>query len=208
MNDAVNDAGLALVFGWTGAVMGTAMAVVQAIRIRRNGTEGVSVLTWSLFLAVNWFWAAFGLGTGSVPLFIGSIASNIAIAYIVFAAPGTVIRRPLVIAHVLVVIAVFVPSALAGWNVGLITSELIAIGLRIPQVRDLYRTTTARGVSVSSWLISATNCALWAFYGAFDHRIVLLIANTALVAINLVIAALAWQRHHKLRRIELAASAG
>jgi hypothetical protein len=54
----------ALVIGLTGVGLSWVLAGAQWWRARRS-VAGISVLTWSVFLALNATWAVYGLGVGN-----------------------------------------------------------------------------------------------------------------------------------------------
>ena len=47
--------------GWIGALSGGFMTAIQYVRARRVGVDGISPLTWSLFLMMGIFWMTYGL---------------------------------------------------------------------------------------------------------------------------------------------------
>ena len=78
--------------GWIGALSGGFMTAIQYVRARRVGVDGISPLTWSLFLMMGIFWMAYGLEEHSACMVVGTLmvapvqaAILFAIGFIVFA---------------------------------------------------------------------------------------------------------------------------
>jgi len=191
----------AQVFGWIAAAVGLTSVVIQAVRVNRRGTDGVSILTWSLGIFAETFWTAYGAATGSWPIFAGAILTGIAMACIVVRG-GTQIPRALGTAFAVAAVVGWLPTLLWGWDAGVIGTQLVGVALCVPQIAALYRTQTARGVSAITWFVSASMTVLWAVYSALDARWVLLVTNIVLCALHLTIGVLATARHHKLAAME------
>ncbi|HEV7957942.1 MAG TPA: hypothetical protein VGP11_00625, partial [Acidimicrobiales bacterium] len=56
---------LADAIGWIALLLGVGSTVAQFERVRRLGTDGVSIATWTLFVLMSVFWICYGVAVHS-----------------------------------------------------------------------------------------------------------------------------------------------
>lgn len=202
MNSVVADG-----IGYLAAAFTATMSVLQALRIRRHGIEGVSPLTWTTVLATMSFWLAYGIGTGLVPVIAGNIVCAVATLCTLWSIGVRRSVRSLALSAATTGVLCVLPAAIWGWDAGLPGAAALSVALCVPQIVDLYRTDTAAGVSANAWLIGGISILIWIAYGIAIERWVMVGVDCVVLAANIFIALLAFQRHRTLRRLEVLAEA-
>ena len=189
----------ALVIGLTGVGLSWVLAGAQWWRARRS-VAGISVLTWSVFLALNATWAVYGLGVGNPYLVangVGAALFNVALLWEVEP------RRQRGLLVVGVSAAVTVAAAwvgyglswqpVAAWCLGL------AIFLRWPQILRLVRSVDIAGVSLLTWAVAATNNLVWVLIAIQRNDPWLVVVNVTLTVSSLVLVVLCLWRRSTMR---------
>ena len=184
-----------LIIGLTGVGLSWVLAGAQWWRARRS-VAGISVLTWSVFLALNATWAVYGVGVGNPYLVangVGAALFNVALLWEV--EPRR--RRGLLVVVVSALVtglALWVGTAIswqpvAAWCLGL------AVFLRWPQVLRLMRSPDVAGVSLVTWVVAATNNLVWVVIAAQRDDLWLVGVNVTLTLSSLVLVLLClWRR--------------
>lgn len=185
-------------------VLGGAMAVPQAVKLRVTGlVEGVSV-PWAVISAVvNLWWGIYAMGVGDwsiIPVSVVSVLAYLAIATYLVRSARSGIRSLIPVVGAASSIAA-VPSValwLGGWVMaGLVLGALYGIQLA-PAVVGVYRAIDVTGVSLATWLMAFAEAALWGLYG-FDtvDPGLLALAATGLLMSVLVIVRLFMRRQRR-----------
>lgn len=190
---------LATTIGWFGALSGAVMTYVQLSRARRVGTEGISPLTWSLFLAMGTFWIAYGIEQRSACMVAGTLLVAPVQAGILLAVGWRRVWRSFVGSLGIVAVTIFLPTLLFGWNVGAGAIGAIMVATRVPQIVDLVTAPSVEGVSVVSWSLSSVNLGLWLSYYLDRHDGGAALSMVATIATNVVITVLTMRRHAHVR---------
>lgn len=170
------------------ATVGTvSFGIPQAIKVTRDrSSEGVSQATWWLALAICWPWGAYGFSAGDPFLLITNILAA-AVAIWVLAA----CRRE----RIWSVLAATLSATLAGVGI-LIASPMpvlvvvataILVASRIPQLVLLFRTKSAKDVSMATWYLSLLTGGSWTVYGLLQGDAVIYVANGLATALTIVI---------------------
>jgi hypothetical protein len=192
---------LATAFGWIGAISGAVMTYVQFRRARLVGVDGISPLTWSLFLAMGIFWVAFGIHLGSICIVAGTFLVAPLQAGVVLAIGVAESWRSFLIALGIVIATILVPTVLLGWNVGAACTGVIMIATRVPQIVDLIVAPSVEGVSAISWALSSVNLGLWLVYYVDNHASGAALSMVVTIITNLVITGLTLRRHEHVRAV-------
>lgn len=173
-------------------VLGTG---AQWRRLRREGLEGVSVATWSLFVYLGAFWIAYGIVERSWTITMGSLLMfPLQIGVLTRLRPWRVPRASWS-ALGLFVGSCLVPAALWGWSGGIYGTTVTMTVTRLPQLVELVRRAGAAGVSTGMWLLGAIGSALWVVYYGQTSRWAAFTATLVSGTVSAVIAALALWRH-------------
>ncbi len=181
--------------GWIAVVVGVLGTGAQWRRLRREGLEGVSVATWSLFVYLGAYWIAYGIAERSWTITMGSL--------LMFPLQVGVLRglkpwrapRASWSALSFFVVSCLVPAALWGWSGGIYGTTITMTVTRLPQLVELVRRAGAAGVSTGMWLLGAIGSGLWVVYYAQASRWAAFTATLVSGAVSAVIAALALWRH-------------
>jgi uncharacterized protein with PQ loop repeat len=184
------------VIGWTGALTGGFMTAIQYVRARRVGVDGISPLTWSLFLMMGIFWMAYGIEEHSACMVVGTIMVAPVQAAILLTLGWKETWRSMGLALITVILTILLPTVIWGWNVGAGSIGVVMVFTRLPQIIDLLRLPSVEGVSVMSWLLSSVNLGLWLYYYLVHHDTGAAISMVITIASNLLITVLAARRHH------------
>ncbi len=150
-------------------VFGVAMIVPQAMRIHRTRVvDGVSTTWVGLSLAINMWWLGYGLEGrlwGLVPVSLGALVVYGVVARQVRSVVGPQTSLPLVASFVGASLVPLVALVVAGWPAVGLTLGL-AYGLQFtPAALNVVRSATAAGVSPVTWIMAATEAAIWIVYG-------------------------------------------
>ncbi len=181
--------------GWIAVVVGVLGTGAQWRRLRRDGLEGVSVATWSLFVYLGAFWIAYGIVERSWTITLGSLLMfPLQIGVLTGLKPW---RDPRASWSALGFFAVscLVPAALWGWSGGIYGTTVTMTVTRLPQLVELVRRAGAAGVSTGMWLLGAMGSGLWVVYYGQTGRWAAFTATLVSGMVSAVIAALAVWRH-------------
>lgn len=151
------------------SVLGSGMALPQAVRLHRTGrTDGVSPAWIGVSVAINAWWVAYAL---AAPLW--SLLPVASLSLLLYVWIGIVFVRSTSLRSLIGVgVGALglgmapLPALLAGgWEIAGIAVGL-SYGLQLaPAVVAAYRTRELAGVSTATWVISFTEAALWLAYG-------------------------------------------
>ena len=189
-------------------VLGGAMALPQAAKLIRNRrVDGVSPVWAGISVAVNAWWAVYGLGIGDVSIVPVSVVSVMAYLAITVAlvryGEASPIRTIGLMAGSGAVVALVPLLALVvdGWSAaGVVLGALYGVQLS-PAVVTVYRAPDVSGVSAATWGIAFAEAALWGVYGfARLDAGLLTLAATGLAMSALVLARLFLRRPRRQRR--------
>ncbi len=198
-------------------VIGSAMAFPQARRIARTRqVDGVSATWIGVSVAINGWWLAYGLAAdiwALVPVSVISLVLYSTMAWFYVSSVGRRALAPMAVG-VFVLGMVPLPFLVAGgWQLA-----GIAVGLSygvqlLPAVVASLRTRLLSGVSSTTWIIAATEAALWLVYGLAVADLALILAGAVGVAMaGVILVRLAVTGHrpfvvlHPRRRMTLAVS--
>ena len=188
--------------GWLAVAVGFAGTASQWWRLRRDGLEGVSGATWSLFVYLGAFWISYGVATRSWTIILGSLLIfPLQIGVVVRLRPWRA-RRASLAALAFFVVSCLVPALVGGWSAGVYGTTVAMVVTRVPQLVDLVRPTHAAGVSTGMWLLNAVGSAMWVVYYAQTHRWAALTATFVSGLVSAVIAGLAAWRHRGIATTE------
>ncbi len=191
---------IATILGWVGAISGGVLTWVQVRRSQLHGSEGVSPLTWSLFLFMGVFWVSYGIALDSVPLIAGTVIVAPLQLWILLLVGFAKAWRSMALALGIVLATIMVPTAIWGWAAGALAIGVVMIVTRLPQITDLIVEPSVEGVSVSSWVIGCGNLGVWLIYYAAHHQVATVISMVMAITGNLVIIGLVeWRRRHGAR---------
>lgn len=189
-------------------VLGGAMALPQAAKlIRSRRVEGVSAAWAGISVAVNGWWAVYGLGIGDVsivPVSVVSVMAYLAIAVALVRYGDASALRTIGLMTGCGAAVSLVPMlalALDGWaTAGVVLGALYGVQLS-PAVVAVYRAPDVSGVSTATWGIAFAEAALWGVYGfARLDAGILALAAAGLVMSALVLARLFLRRPRRQRR--------
>ena len=187
--------------GWIGAISGAVMTYVQFRRAKLVGVDGISPLTWSLFLAMGIFWVAYGIHLGSACMVAGTVLVAPLQAGVLLEIGLGETWKSFLIALGVVLVTILVPTALFGWNIGAACIGIIMIATRVPQIVDLIVAPSVEGVSVMSWALSSVNLGLWLYYYVDNHDSGAALSMVATIITNLVITGLTLRRHEHVKAV-------
>lgn len=174
----------------------------QAVRIYREGADGVSLGTWILSVLVSQIWIGYGL-VFHVP---GELFANtpfLAIATVVVITAGRLNgRRRFVALSYAGVTVLTVLSTLAGlahslrWVLATI-AVVSAVVIYLPQMLVTLRSSNLIGVSVVSWALALMTSITWGLYGIRIHQPAVALPSVVMIPSALVI--LIQVSRHRLR---------
>jgi uncharacterized protein with PQ loop repeat len=192
---------IASYIGWAGATTGTLTTIAQVVRVRRVGTDGVNATTWALFLFMSGFWLAYGIASRSPEIVVASLVGLPFLVDLLARLTVADRRQGLARGAAAVVVAAWLPTALLGWDGGLLGIGVLVVATRAPQFTQVVRAHHADGVSVTSWLLGSCSVAMWlGFYVGTGRAAAAVTMGAALVA-NLSIVAMTVIRHRGRRAV-------
>jgi uncharacterized protein with PQ loop repeat len=177
------------------------MTYVQLHRARTVGVDGISPLTWALFLAMGIFWVAYGIQQRSACMVAGTAMVAPVQAGVLWSIGWRAAWRSMVASLGVVAVTILLPTALFGWNVGAASIGVVMVATRVPQIVDLVTAPSVEGVSVMSWSLSSVNLGLWLYYYLVHHDSGAALSMVATIATNLVITGLTMRRHAHVRAV-------
>ena len=183
--------------------IGIVSTIIQFARILRDGVEGVSLATWSLFVFTGGFWVSYGvLSSHSLEVVLGSLLVWPFQMYIVSRLSPlrewSTVAKSALFSFALM----FAPIFLWGWTAGVYGTGVGMTLMRGPQFIELIKVRRAEGVSALSWYTSAACSGFWVIYYAGDHLWAALLATAAAGVASGAIGVLATIRHLQARRDE------
>ena len=166
------------VLGAIGTVIGLTRALPQLLRlIKTRDAHGVSLDSAATISVVSFAWATYGLLTDQLAVAVASGLNGsvfICIALMAMSLGRRVSElRAAPIWLVVVMLATFVAGS-GGLGAVLVVSALIA---NLPQVVVAYRERDLTGLSPSTWALTASDGAVWSFYGILTGDIPILVNN-------------------------------
>lgn len=174
---------LSELLGLIAGVLGLCVSAPQAVRVRRQGTFGVSRATWMLMFAAYCCWLGYGIRTDSPSqVLANSVALLIAGWLLVALLAGQRCKWPF-----LVTVAIAAPGIILLVPETAMTVILLGFeGVFIPQVYRSWRAWRQRtpipAVSNLTWMLSLLSSSLWLAYAITGQRT--LVVTTALIAIT------------------------
>lgn len=167
--------------GLTAAFLILAASWPQLREVMREGSEGVSLGSWALFLSAGVVWGTYGWKIGSPSTVIGNLAGALAFSVLVFTiVAGRYSRKSALLLVPLGILALFAVSVVL--PLPMLGALGVGIGcmLALPQLVVSWQT---RGlpstVSRTAWLMVAVGQSLWLTYG-------LLLPDMAITVVNVV----------------------
>lgn len=144
-----------------------------------EGSEGVSIGSWSIFLASAAVWTAYGLHVGAAAAIYanagGVIAFGILVGALVRIRSGSSLLTLLVPVAVAALIgaAMLAPTALVG-----VAGVVLGVCLAVPQLVLSWRTRREPSqVSVAAWALVVTGQVLWLAYGILRPDAAIIVVN-------------------------------
>jgi len=184
--------------GWIAIVLGLWGTYVQYRRVIRQGVEGVSLATWTLFAFMGCFWIAYGFVVHSIVIISGSVVIwpfQVGIVYRLkpWRAWGTIARS-----FAYAAICCAMTTILWGWQAGVYGTGVAMAINRGPQIVKLIRHADGTGVSVATWALGATGALCWVIYYESHGLWAPLVATAFAGTASLTIAVLALWRHRQV----------
>ena len=178
-----------VVWGWLCAVVGTAMALPQLVRLMRSGSSaGLSLLTWQLMLSATLSWtlhgvkiaasnmwlpnALFGLATIAI---LRLVQKDRGLSFTATFGPGLALGAALATTDWLLGSFVFGLAALAPQLVG-------ALG----QLKEIMTAADLGGVSVGYLALSFLVPAMWQLWGLLAHDSAIRVSTAVMGSVALV----------------------
>lgn len=164
-------------------ILGLCVSAPQALRVRRQGTFGVSRATWMLMFAAYCCWLGYGIRTDSPSQILANgIALLIAGWLLIALLAGVKWKWPFLIS-----VLVAGPSVILLVPEAAMSALLLAFeGVFIPQVYRSWQAWRQRtpipAVSNLTWTVSLLSSSFWLAYAVTGQRP--LVVATALVAIS------------------------
>ena len=193
------------VAGYIAVSCGFVMVSIQAVRIQRFGSEGVSPFAWSLFFWANTFFAVWGWAIHYLPIAIGASVISPIMLFIVSKTALRAAVKGFALATAICAVVIAAPVVIWNWDAGIVGATAIQLALTIPAIIALYQSNTAAGSAATAWFVNSAATFILAFSGALQERWVFMITQLCVCASNVAIGLLTVQRHRKLHRIEATA---
>ncbi len=188
---------LADAIGWVALLLGVGSTVAQFDRVRRQGIEGVSIATWTLFFLMSCFWVCYGVAVHSVVVVLSSVILMPFQYSIVLRLRPREARMTVSRSTAYAFVLCGLTTCLWGWNGGLLGTGLLMIINRGPQITELVRSRSGSGVSVASWSVGALCLLCWViYYAGLDQWAAAVSTGVAALA-SATIALLAMWRHRR-----------
>lgn len=166
------------VLGAIGTVIGLTRALPQLLRlIRTKDAHGVSLDSAVTISVVSFAWAAYGFLTDQLAVAVASGLNGAVFISIAAMAVSLGRRVSELRAAPIWLVVVVIAGVLGGsGSLGavLVVSALIA---NLPQVFVAYRERDLTGLSPSTWALTASDGAVWSFYGILTGDIPILVNN-------------------------------
>jgi uncharacterized protein with PQ loop repeat len=183
----------AAVLGALGTMVGLVRALPQLIRLLRTGdVHGVSLDSAATSSVVSFGWATYGLLTDQLAVTLATGSSGVVFLLITSVAlrrgrSVTELRAAPIWFVVLVAAASFAGDR--GLGVLLPVSVLVA---NVPQLLVAYREADLTGLSLSTWLLSVTDGAVWTAYALVTGDAAILVFGVLQLSTSGAIALRKW----------------
>ncbi|MEM9713962.1 MAG: hypothetical protein AAGA17_17210 [Actinomycetota bacterium] len=150
-------------------VLGVAMIVPQAVRLRRGSSlAGVSVVWIGLSAALNGWWLVYGVAAsvwGVVPVSIGGLALYVWMLRGAVSIAGAVAWRSAALGAAMPSTTVAPVVVVGGWaTAGLVIGLWYGVQFA-PAAWSVIRSVRVDGVSPATWLMAWTEAVIWFVYG-------------------------------------------
>jgi uncharacterized protein with PQ loop repeat len=160
------------------SVLGSGMAVPQAIKLARTGrVDGVSAVWIGVSMAVNVWWTAYALAVSLwaiLPVSTISLAVYVGMAVVYVRTVGRPALAGMALGALGLGMAPLPALLIGGWEVAGLAIGL-SYGIQLaPAVFAAYQTRQLDGVSPSTWMLSLVEGVLWLAYGAMITDLALL----------------------------------
>ena len=193
---------MGVVLGWLLAASATAIVLPQLLRVLRTGlVEGVSLRACVLAILAMVAWSGFTLGRRDWP----ALASSLGPLCVWLACAALVARRrgvvaPVVFATAAGTVAVVLAGTYAtGFELLAVTGSLLWV---VPQAWTAFRSQDLSGVSVTAYLLLATENLGWLRYAAHTSTIAYGVAPLVQLPLALIIAFRSRSRRMSLPVVE------
>ncbi len=154
-----------------------------------------------MFFLIGGYWITYGLvAAHSLVIVMGSLLVwPLQVSIVLGLQPWRRLRVVLGAVGFLTLFCI-VPGVIGGWSASLVGCGLAMALIRFPQIVHLIRSPQVSGVSVSSWLLGASNSILWITYYVVSHRTSALVATALALGGNLAVSGLTlWRQHSEWR---------
>ena len=183
--------------GWIAAAAGTWSALMQNVRLRCRGTQGVSLTTWTLLGALAVFWVLYGVAVRSWPLALSS-ALTLPFQTMIWWRLRPRARIGAVVGSAGAVLACcLVPGLLWGWSGAVVGAGGAGIASRLPQLGRLVRVRSTAGVSTGSWALAGAVSVMWVVYYARSRLWAVLVVTAVAGTLSLAIAVVSQWRQRR-----------
>jgi uncharacterized protein with PQ loop repeat len=183
--------------GGVGTLVGLVRALPQLFRLlRTRDAHGVSLDTAATSSVVSFGWATYGLLTDQLAVTLATGSSGVVFAVITVVALGLGRRIGELRAAPIWLVVLVVTSVSAeagGLGVVLPVSVLVA---NIPQLVVAYREDDLTGLSLTTWLLSVSDGAVWTVYALVTGDVAILVFGVLQLTTSGAIALRkrSWQR--------------
>jgi uncharacterized protein with PQ loop repeat len=160
------------------SVVGSGMALPQAIRLARTGrVDGVSAVWIGVSMAVNVWWTVYAFAVGLwaiLPVSTISLAVYLGMAVVYLRTVGRSALGGMGFGAFVLGMAPLPALLIGGWEMAGLAIGL-SYGIQLaPAVVAAYRTRQLEGVATSTWMLSFVEGLLWLTYGAMITDLALL----------------------------------
>jgi len=150
--------------------------VPQAVRLVRRGADGVSILTWQLWLLIGEPWIAYGViahvpaevVTNCATTVVGAV--TLVLATRAAGTTGRAVATSLVASGAIVLLVAVSVRAhdLAPISVVAVTGSIV---MYLPQAVRTFRAPSVTGVSMSTWALALATSVVWGAYGLLIAKV-------------------------------------
>jgi uncharacterized protein with PQ loop repeat len=174
-------------------VVGLTRALPQLVRLlRARDAAGISVDGCATSAIVSAFWAAYGILTGQLAVVLAS-GTPAAIFVLITLAALRYGRSAKEFRAAPVFLVAFTAVALAGGAAGLgVVLTVGALVANTPHVIVAYRESDLSGVSPSTWMLTATDGAIWTAYALITGDVPILVNNVFQLTTSAAIVGRRW----------------
>jgi len=186
-------------------VLTNGRGIPQARRVYRTGAEGVSLLTWMMWLGLSELWTAYGFLfhiPAEVVTNVGTTLNAVVVLLLIARAKD---------GKLMGLIGVLAVSAAAGglivigavYKPGIVALVAVSgsIGLYLPQVAKVFTSEVLAGVSVATWWLAILTAAAWLIYGILLSQLPVYLPTLVMIPAS---TAIIWRIH----RVSAQASEG